>query len=815
MANQLPAQAQVVIIGGGIVGCSTAYHLVEQGWKDVVVLERKRISSGTSWAAAGLLGQLWSTSPLTRLAKYGADLYAGLEAKTGQPTGYKRNGSIRVSRTQARRSEYLRALGMARAFGIRMEEISLDEAQKMIPVMQTDDLTGAWYQPDDGVTNPEDTTQALAKGARMGGATIVENVSVIDIVLKQGAVAGVKTDQGTIACEYVVNCAGMWAREVGKMVGVSLPLVAAEHMHMTTEPIDGVYKDMPYLRDMDGYIYIKEEMGGLLMGGFEPHAKTWGVDGIPENFEYTQLDEDWDQMNLFIENAIIRVPVFAEAGVTNLTTVPESFTPDTSYLLGEAPGVKNFFVACGMNSVGITSAGGAGMAIATWIIQGYPDEDLWPVDVRRYNPWQNNLKYIEERVNVESVGNLYTDHWPFKQPVSSRNVLMTPLHDRLKARGACFGAVSGWERANWFAPDGVEPKYEYSWERQNWFEYSAQEHMNIRENVGIYDLTSMGKFLFQGRDAEKVLQMVCGNNVAVPVGKVVYTQLLNERGGIEADITVTKMKEDTFFIVTAGATTVRDFDWIKRRIPEDAHAVLTDVTWSYCMLGVMGPNARKLLEKISDADLSNESFPFATAREIHIGYASAFAIRMSFVGELGWELYIPTPFAQGIFDALMEAGEEFELKLCGLHAVDSLRLEKGYRHWGSDITPDDTPYEAGLGFAVDLGKDDFIGKEALVKQKEEGIKRKLVIFTIDDPEPLIYHDEPVYRNGEIVGENTHGSYAHVTGNAIGMVYLSREDGINDEWIMEGNYEIEVEDKKYPITIHLRAPYDPQGLSIKQ
>ncbi|RLC02227.1 MAG: FAD-dependent oxidoreductase [Deltaproteobacteria bacterium] len=814
MNSQLPTQAQVVIIGGGIVGCSTAYHLVEQGWKDVVLLERKKISSGTSWAAAGLLGQLWSTSPLTKLAKYGADLYAGLEAKTGQPTGYKRNGSIRVSRTPARRSEYLRSLGMARAFGIKMEEISMEEAKRLFPVMETGDLTGAWYQPDDGVTNPEDTTQALAKGARMGGVTILENIKVLDIDVSQGAVNAVKTDKGDIRCEYIVNCAGMWGREVGKMVGVSLPLVAAEHMHMTTEPMEGVYKDMPYLRDMDGYIYIKEEMGGLLMGGFEPNAKTWGVKGIPENFEHTQLDEDWDQMDLFIKNAIIRVPAFAEIGVTNLTTVPESFTPDTSYLLGEAPGVKNFFVACGMNSVGITSAGGAGMAIATWIVQGYPEVDLWPVDVRRYNPWQNNLKYIEERVNVESVGNLYTDHWPFKQPTSSRDVLKTPIHDRLKDLGACFGVVSGWERANWFAPEGVEPKYEYSWGRQNWFEYSAREHMNIRENVGIYDLTSMGKFLFQGRNAQKVLQTLCGNDVAVPVGKVVYTQMLNERGGIEADLTVTKMEEDKFFIVTAGATTVRDFDWIKRHIPIDAHAVLTDVTWSYTMLGVMGPKSRDLLSKITDTDLSNDAFPFATAKEIHIGYAGAFAIRMSFVGELGWELYIPTPFAQGIFDALMDAGKEFNVKPCGLHAVDSLRMEKGYRHWSGDITPDDTPFEAGLGFAVKLNKDDFIGKDALLKQKKEGIKRKLVIFTIDDPEPLIYHDEPLYCNGEIVGENTHGSYSHVTGHAIGMVYLSNEDGITDEWIMGNKYEIEVEDKKYPVTIHLRAPYDPEGKSIK-
>ncbi|MEH0020863.1 MAG: FAD-dependent oxidoreductase [Desulfobacter sp.] len=814
MSTTLPTQARVVVIGGGIVGCSTAYHLTELGWKDVVLLERKRISSGTSWAAAGLLGQLWSTSPLTRLAKYGADLYAGLEAKTGQPTGYKRNGSIRVARTRERRNEYQRALGMARAFGIRMEEIDMEEARRLVPMMNTDDLTGVWYQPDDGVTNPEDTTQALAKGARMGGATIIENIKVEDILLKGNTVAGVRTDQGEISCEYLVNCAGMWARDVGKMAGVSLPLVAAEHMHMTTEPIEGVYKEMPYVRDMDGYIYIKEEMGGLLMGGFEPYAKTWGVQGIPENFEYTQLDEDWDQMDLFIQNAIIRVPAFAEAGVTNLTTVPESFTPDTSYLLGEAPGVRNFFVACGMNSVGITSAGGAGMAVAAWIVNGYPEEDLWPVDVRRYNRWQNNLRYIEERVNVESVGNLYADHFPFKQPTSSRDVLKTPIHDRLKAMGACFGVVSGWERANWFAPEGVTPEYAYTWDRQNWFEYAGREHMNIRENVGIYDLTSMGKFLMQGRDAQAVLQKVCANNVARPLGKVVYTQMLNERGGIEGDITVTKMADDRFFIVTAGATTTRDFDWISRQIPEDAHAVLTDVTWSYVMLGVMGPKSRDLLSKITDADLANAAFPYATAKEIDAGYATAFAVRMSFAGELGWELYIPTPFAQGIFDALVAEGEAFGLKMCGLHAVDSLRLEKGYRHWGSDITPDQTPYEAGLGFAVDLDKPDFMGKAALVKQREQGIQKKLVMFTIDDPAPLIYHDEPIFRNGELAGENTHGAFGYMLGRSMGMVYLSRDERITDEWIMDGSYEIEVADKRYPITLHLAAPHDPKGERLK-
>lgn len=815
MDIKLPSHVQVVIIGGGIVGCSTAYHLTKLGWKDVVVLERKRIASGTSWAAAGLLGQLWSSSALTKLAKYGADLYAGLEKETGQPTGYRRQGSIRVARTQARRQEYLRSLGMARAFGIRMEEISLEEAKRLIPVMRTDDLTGVWYQPDDGVTNPEDTTQALAKGARMGGTRFFQHTQVTGIALKDATVHGVETNNGSITCEYVVNCAGMWGRAIGKMAGVSLPLFAAEHMHMTTEPMEGVYKEMPYLRDMDGYIYIKEEMGGLLMGGFEPHAKTWGLDGIPDDFEHTRLQDDWDQMDLFMQSAMHRVPQFKNVGVSSLTTVPESFTPDTAYMLGEAPGVKNFFVACGMNSVGITSAGGAGMALAQWIVQGYPEKDLWPVDVRRFNKWQNNTKYVEERVRSEAVGNLYADHWPFKQPTSSRNVLCSPFHERLKARGACFGVVSGWERANWFAPEGVAAVYEYSWGRQNWFDYSAQEHMGIRENVGIYDLSSMGKFLMQGKDAERVLQNICGNNIAVPVGKVVYTQLLNDRGGIEADLTVTRMNETTYFIVTAGATTTRDFDWIQRRIPKDAHAVLTDVTWSYGMLGVMGPNARNLLARVTDEDLSNDAFPFATAKEINVGYAKAFAIRMSFVGELGWELYIPAPFCLGIFDELIKEGQTLGVKLVGLHAIDSLRLEKGYRHWGADITPDDTPFEAGLGFAVKTDKGEFIGRDALLRQKKGGLKRKLVLFALKDPQPLIYHDEPIFRNGKLVSENTHGAYSHAMGCAIGMCYLKNPDGISDAWIMDGSYEIEVEDKRVPIDIHLKPLYDPKNIKIKR
>ncbi|MBW2614075.1 MAG: FAD-dependent oxidoreductase, partial [Deltaproteobacteria bacterium] len=681
MSKKIPTHAQVVVIGGGIVGCSVAYHLTKLGWKDVVLLERKVLTSGTTWAAAGLVGQLWASSALTKLAKYGTELYSRLEKETGQATGFVRSGSLRVARTEARKSEYDRAAGMARAFGVAIEEISFEEARKMWPPMRMDDVVAVYYQPNDGHTSPVDTARAMAIGAKMGGASVFEGVTVTGIGLKNKAVHEVNTDQGKITCEYVVNCGGMWGRELGKMVGVSVPLHAAEHMHITTTAIDGVYQDMPILRDMDGYIYFKQEGEGLLMGGFEPRAKPWGMKGIPETFEFTELAEDWDQFELFMTNAIQRCPAMEEAGIMHFTVVPESFTPDNKYMLGEAPGVKNYFVAAGMNSVGIASAAGAGRAISEWIVEGHPTEDLWEVDIRRFHGWQSNSQYLQDRI-TETVGFLYADHWPFKQPKMARSVRRSPIHHQLKQQGACFGVVAGWERANWFAPEGIKPEYEYSWGRQNWFEYAASEHMAVRNGVGVYDLTSMAKFRCQGRDAKDVLQHICANDIDVPVGKVVYTQLLNLRGGIEADLTVTRLAEDTYFIVTAGATEIRDFDWLSRHIPGDSQAVLTNLTSAYAMLGIMGPESRNLLSALTSADLSNDAFPFATVQEIDFAYARPLALRMSYVGELGWELYIPSEFASGVFDALLAEGEKFDLRQVGLHALDSLRLEKGYRHWG-------------------------------------------------------------------------------------------------------------------------------------
>jgi 4-methylaminobutanoate oxidase (formaldehyde-forming) len=813
MPKPIPTHAQVVVIGGGIVGCSVAYHLTKQGWTDVVLLERRVLTCGTTWAAAGLCAQIRATRPLTKLAVYGTELYARLESETDQATGYETLGTILCAQTRSRTQEYERLAAMGRSFGIEMHRISPEEARQMYPLLETGDLEAIFYCPNDGVTNPVDTTQALARGARMGGAQIYENVEVTDIQLTNNTVKGVSTTQGKIQCEYVVNCAGMWGRKLGEMVGVSLPLHAAEHMHIVTKPIEGVYRGLPTMRDMDGYIYFREEVGGLLMGGFEPVAKPWGMRGIPDHFQFTELNEDWDQFEIFMKNAIKRVPAMETAQVRHLTVVPESFTPDGVYMLGEAPGVVNYFVACGMNSLGIASAGGAGKALAEWIVAGAPTEDLWDVDVRRCFPWQNNARYLNDRIK-ETVGLLYADHWPFRQYETARPVRCSAIHDRLATRGACFGAAFGWERANWFAVLGMEPQYEYSWGRQNWFDCSAEEHMAVRKGVGLYDLSSMAQFLLQGKDVLPVLQGICSNDVDVPMGKVVYTQFLNDRGGIEADVTVTRLAEDTYFIVTAGANEIRDFDWLKRNIPSSAHATLTNVSSGYTMLGVMGPDSRKLLSTLTDADLTNTAFPFATARYIDLGYAKPLALRMSYVGELGWELYIPPDFATGVFDTLMEEGSKLGLKLVGLHAVDSLRLEKGYRHWGSDIGPDDTPYEAGLGFCVKLDKGDFIGRDALVRQREKGLTRKLAIFTLEDPGPLLYHDEPIYRNGELVSRNTHGAYAHYLGCAMGMGYLENPEGISDEWIMSGNYEIDVEGTLYSASVHINAPYDPEGQRVQ-
>ena len=811
----LPSHAQVVIIGGGIIGCSVAYHLCKLGLSDVVLLERKSLTSGTTWHAAGLVGQLRATQNLTRLAQYTTTLLQELEAETGQATGFKQTGSLAVANNAERFEELKRGASMAKCFGLEVEVITPREAADLWPLMNASDLVGAVYLPGDGQTNPTDTTQAYAKGAKMRGAQIFENVKVTDIHQKDGRVSGVATEYGDIQSEYVVNCAGMWARQVGRLAGVSIPLHAAEHFYVVTEPIAGLASGLPTLRDPGSATYFKEEVGCVLAGFFELQAKPWGRGGeaIPENFAFGTFGEDWEHLEGVFNKAMHRLPALETAGIKLFLNGPESFTPDDRYHLGEAPELKNFYVAAGFNSIGIQSSGGAGKVLAEWIAHGHPPLDLWDVDIRRNRPFQNNRRYLEKRVS-ETLGLLYDMHWPFRQYATSRNVRLSPLHDRLVAQGACFGEVAGWERANWFAPPGVEPTYQYSYGKQNWFAYSATEHRAVRENVGLFDQTSFSKFLLQGKDALSVLNRLCGNQIDVVPGKVVYTQMLNERGGVEADVTITRVAPDCFYIVDAAATQTKTFSYIQSHIAADEYAFLTDVTSAYAVLGVMGPNARTLLSSLTDADLSNPAFPFASSQEIDFADARLRAIRITYVGELGWELHIPTEFALSVYDAITQAGKTVSLQHCGYHALNSLRIEKGYRHWGHDVADEDTPFEAGLGFAVRLNKGSFLGREVLLKQHHSDVKKRIVQFALEDPEALLYHNEPIWRNNEIVGFITSGMFGHTLGAAIGLGYVNHADGVTLEYIQSGHYEIEVAGRRIPARASLRPFYDPENKRIK-
>ena len=809
----VPSHARVVVVGGGIAGCSVAYHLTKLGWRDVVLLERRDISCGTTWHAAGLVGQLRATQNLTRLAKYGADLYETLEAETGQATGFRRPGSVSLARTPERMHELKRLASMARCFGVEVEVVTPKEAGQRWPLIRTDDLVGGLWLPRDGRTNPIDTTLALAKGARLGGATILENTAVAGIHVRRGAVAGVSTVAGDIACEVVVNCAGMWARDLGRLAGVAVPLHASEHFYIVTEPMAGVTPDLPVLRDPDGYIYVREEVGGLLMGGFEPVAKPWGMQGIPESFAFSLLPEDWDHFQVMMEQAILRIPSMELAPVRRHVNGPESFTPDGRYLLGEAPECRNFFVAAGFNSIGIASGAGAGKAVAEWIAGGEPPMDLWDVDIRRVAPFQTNPRYLHDRT-VEMVGRLYAMHWPFQQPATARDVRKSVLHDRLAARGACFGAVMGWERANWYARRGTPAEYRYSWGRQNWFDDSAEEHRAVRDAVGLFDQSSFCKLRLEGPDAVAVLQRLCANDVDVPVGRIVYTQMLNAHGGIECDLTVTRLADDAYFIVTGASVSTHDTDWI-RRATRDARVVLIDVTSGAAVLGVMGPRSRALLARLTDADLSNGAFPYLTSREIWLGAGRVRASRVTYVGELGWELYVPTDHAPGVYDALVAAGEDLGLRHAGYHAMDSLRIEKAYRSWGHDLGSEDTPLEAGLGFAVRFDKRvPFTGRDVLLAQREKPLARRLVVFTLEDPEPLLYHDEPILRDSVLVGRITSGAYGHTFGRAIGLGYVEHADGVTDAFIESGRWELEIACERHLARAQLTPPYDPKSLRVR-
>ena len=810
--STLPTHTQVVIVGGGIIGCSVAYHLTKRGFRDVVLLERKQLTCGTTWHAAGLVAQLRATQNLTRLAQYTTELYENLETETGQATGYQQRGSLSIATNQERFEELKRGASMARCFGLDVDVISPERALELWPLLNVDDVVGAVHLPRDGQTNPIDTTQALARGAKLGGAQIIEGVKVTGVDVENGKAVGVRTEQGDVCAEFVVNCGGLWAREIGAMAGVNVPLHGAEHFYIVTEPMKGMTPDTPVLRDPGGCAYYKEDAGKLLLGCFEPIAKPWGMGGIPEEFCFDQLPDDWEHFEPILEMALKRVPSLSEAGIQLFFNGPESFTPDDRYHLGEAPNLKNFFVAAGFNSIGIQSAGGAGKVLADWIVDGHPPMDLWDVDLRRNLPFQNTASYLHDRTK-EGLGLLFAMHWPFRQFETARQVRKSPLHERLVTKNACFGELAGWERPNWFAPARVEPSYEYSYGRQNWFAYSAAEHKAVREDVALFDQSSFTQFLVQGSDAERVLNRICANNVAVPIGKIVYTQWLNERGGIEADLTVTRLSRDEFLIVSTPATQVRDLSWLKANIPPNSHTTVTDMTSAYSVIGVMGPNSRALLEEVSGESLSNELFPFGASRELEIGYTRVRASRITYVGELGWELYVPTEFAVHVYDRLLSIRPD--LVHAGFHAMNSLRLEKGYRHWGHDITDEETPLEAGLGFAVAWDKPGgFIGREALLAQRESGLTKRLVQFALNDPQPLLYHNEPIWRDGKQVGYLTSGMYGHTIGRALGMGYVNHPEGVTPEFVKEGTYEIEVAGVRYAADAALAPFYDPKSERVK-
>ncbi|OJF93291.1 GcvT family protein [Pararhizobium antarcticum] len=814
MSKAVPTKARAVIIGGGVSGCSVAYHLAKLGWKDVVLLERKQLTSGTTWHAAGLIGQLRASQNMTRLAKYSADLYTKLEAETGIGTGMRQCGSITVALTEERKEEIYRQASLARAFNVDVREISPDEVKAMYPHLNVSDVVAAVHLPLDGQCDPANIAMALAKGARQNGATILENVKVTGVSSKDGRVSGVTCVQNgetfTIETEHVVNAAGMWGRELGNMSGVTVPLHACEHFYIVTEPIAGLPR-LPVLRVPDECTYYKEDAGKMLVGAFELKAKPWGMEGIREDFCFDQLPEDFDHFSPILEKAVGRMPILETAGIHTFFNGPESFTPDDRYYLGEAPELKGYWVAAGYNSIGIVSSGGAGMALAQWMNDGEPPFDLWEVDIRRAQPFQKNRTYLKERVS-ETLGLLYADHFPYRQMATARGVRRSPLHEHLKARGAVFGEVAGWERANWFARDGQAREYRYSWKRQNWFDNQRDEHLAVRGGVGLFDMTSFGKIRIEGRDALAFLQKLCANQMDVETGRIVYTQMLNGRGGIESDLTVTRLSETAFLAVVPGATLQRDLAWLRKHLT-DEFVVITDVTASESVLCVMGPKARDLMQKVSPNDFSNVAHPFGTAREIEIGMGLARAHRVTYVGELGWELYVSTDQTAHVFEALEAAGSDVGLKLCGLHTLDSCRIEKAFRHFGHDITDEDHVLEAGLGFAVKPGKGDFIGRDAVLKKQDAGLERRLVQFRLTDPEPLLFHNEAVVRDGKIVGTITSGNYGHHLGGAIGLGYVPCK-GESAQDVLGSAYEIEIAGIRVPAEASLAPMYDPKAERVR-
>jgi len=810
----LPSHAQIVVIGGGIIGCSTAYHLARDHKADVLLLEQGALTSGSTWHAAGLVGQLRSSASITRVLKYSVELYKGLEAETGLATGWKMTGCLRLATNQDRWTEFKRLATTAGSFGMDMHLVSPEEVKRMWPLMNVDDLVGASWLPTDGQASPSDITQSLAKGARMHGAKIVENVRVIGFEMKDGRITAVKTTLGDVACEKVVNCAGQWARQVGAMAGINVPLQAVKHQYIITEKIEGLSTDAPTIRDPDRRTYYKEEVGGLVMGGYEPNPQPWLTGDLPDDWAFRLFDDDFDHFEQHMIQAIERVPALEQVGVKQMINGPESFTPDGNFILGAAPECKNMFVGAGFNAFGIASGGGAGWVLAQWVIDGEAPLDLWVVDIRRFASMHRDRQWVCDRT-LEAYGKHYTIAFPHEEYESGRPRLVSPLYNRLQASGAVFGSKLGWERPNWFAPADMEPKDIYSMGRQNWFKPVGEEHRHVREAVGIFDQSSFAKYELSGPDALKALDWICANDVNKPVGRLTYTQLLNTRGGIEADLTVARIAEDKFYIVTGTGFRTHDFGWISDHIPAGLNCTLSDITEDWGTLSLMGPRARDVLATVTAADVSNTAFPFGHVREIGIAGATVRALRVTYVGELGWELHIPITALGEVYDALMAAGKTHDIRPIGYRALESLRLEKGYRAWSSDITPNDTPFEAGLGWAVKLRKNtDFLGRRALEGLAGQPLKKRLMGFTVDDPSIVLAGRETILRNGEPVGYLTSGGYGYTLGQNIGYGYVRHAEGVSDDYLKSGTYELVVAAEKTPATLHFGPMFDPAMDKIK-
>ncbi|MEY2740984.1 MAG: hypothetical protein RL283_1086 [Actinomycetota bacterium] len=810
----LPSQARAVVIGGGIVGCSTAYHLAKLGWTDTVVLERHKLTSGSTFHAAGLVGQLRTSANITQLLGYSVELYKRLEAETGQATGWKMHGGLRLACNEERWSEVKRQATTATSFGLEMHLLSPREARDLWPLMEVHDVVGAAFLPTDGQASPSDVTMALAKGARMAGATICEDTDVVSIEVRDGRVTAVVTDRGRIECESVVVCAGQWTREIAASVGVSVPLVSVEHQYVITTPIEGVTRDLPTLRDPDRLTYYKEEVGGLVMGGYEPDPIPWAIDGIPRDFNFKLLEENSDHFAQIMELAIGRVPALATAGINQLLNGPESFTPDGNFILGEAPEVRNFFVGAGFNAFGIAAGGGAGMALAEWVYHGVPPYDLWVVDIRRFGQPHRDVDWVRTRT-LEAYAKHYTMAWPHEEHSSGRPRRTSPLYETLRSRGAVFGEKMGWERPNWYAGPGEEPRDRYTYGRQNWFAAVGREHRAARERAVLIDQTSFAKFVLSGPGTVEALGWVASNRVDKPVGALTYTQMLDDRGGIQCDLTVCRTGEEEYYVVTGTGFVTHDHDWISRGVARWPGVRLRDVTDERAVLSLMGPRARDVLAAVCDDDVSHAAFPFGTGRTVTVAGRAVLALRVTYVGELGWELHVSRADAPAVYDALVAAGGPHGLVDAGYRAIESLRLEKGYRAWGSDIGPDHTPIEAGLGWAVKRPSDgvDFRGSAAIERQRREGVRKMLAGFTVD-AEHVLLGRETIYRDGVRVGWLTSGGFGHTIGRSIGYGYVRRAEGVTADFVASGTYELEVATRRVPATVSLRPWYDPTMARIK-